>query len=150
MDESKATETIVPTIAPEEDFEAKYAQLETEKENYRKAYLKEASKKGDIGTEEEEERIRRIAQEELANSKVVEIARQQDEIIRQTLKENKELKLASLNKTSTPPATIGSHSESIPVRDTLIPPEQMEYFKNTLHWGEKEIANYKKNLQKRV
>ncbi len=149
MEETTATETIVPTIAPEEDFEAKYAQLETEKENYRKAYLKEAQKKDAPADEEEEIRIRRIAQEELANSKLADIAREQDELIRKTLKENKELKLASLNKTSTPPAALGSHSESTPVRDTAITPEQMDYFK-AKGWSEKEIAAYKKNLQKRV
>lgn len=149
METEPATETIVPTIAPEDDSEAKYAQLETEKENYRKAYLKEVQKKDAPVDEEEEGRIRRIAQEELANSKVIEIAREQDELIRRTLKENKELKLASLNKTSTPPAAIGSHSESIPVRDTTITSEQMDYFK-AKGWSDKEIAAYKKNLQKRV
>lgn len=153
MEEKPATEANVPTIAPEDDLEAKLAKLEAEKakaleekENYRKAYLKEAEKKGEVADESEDERIKRLVDERLADSKLVEIAREQDEIIRKALKENKELKLAHLNKTD-PPAAIGSHSESTPVRDTLITPEQMAYFKSR-NFTDKDIERYKKNLQR--
>lgn len=151
MDKENATETNVPPIATE-DAEARYAKLEEEKENYRKAYLKASEKtrksqEENLG-EDEEEKMRRIAREALADSKLVEIAREQDEIIKKTLKENKELKLAQLNKTTTPPAQIGTHSEAEAVKDTLVTPEQMAYFKNTLKWTDKDIEGYKKRLLK--
>ena len=144
-----ATEAIVPAIAPEEDLEARLAQLETEKENYRKAYLKEAARKVEPVDEDEDDKINRKVNEAIANSKLADIAREQDDIIKKALKENKELKLAQLNKTGTPPATIGSHNESTPVRDTLVTPEQMAAFK-AKGWSDKDIERYKKNLQKRV
>lgn len=143
-----ATETIAPTIAPEEDSEAKYARLEAEKENYRKAYLKEAAKNKEVPADEnEDERLSRIVDQRLADSKLAEIAREQDEIIRKALKENKELKLAQLNKTA-PPAAMGAHSESTPVTDTLVTPEQMTYFKSQ-GWSDTKIAAYKENLLKK-
>ena len=152
MEENKATEANAQPIAPAEDSEARFARLEAEKaklaeekENYRKAYLKEVNKDDDSA--DEEGRLRKIAREELANSRLVDIAREQDELIRQTLKENKELKLAHLNKSTEPPATIGSHSESTPVRDTLVTQEQMTYFKSK-GWSDQDIERYKKNLQK--
>ncbi len=153
MDEIKepATETTVetaPAIAPEDDLEAKYAKLEEEKENYRKAYLKEAAKKAEPIDEDEDEKINRKVQEAIAGSKLAEIAREQDEIIRQTLKENKELKLASL-KNNDPPAAVGSHNESISVTDTSITPEQMAYFKSK-NWSDKDIERYKANLRKKA
>lgn len=150
MEENKpATEIIdAPKIAPEEDLEAKLTKLEEEKENYRKAYLKEASRKPEPVDEDEDEKINRKVQAAIADSKLAEIAREQDEIIRKALKENKELKLAQLNKTGAPPAAMGAHSESISVTDTLVTPEQMTYFKS-LGWDDKKIQAYKQNLLKK-
>lgn len=148
---NNATETtteVAPTIAPEDDLEARLAKLEEEKENYRKAYLKEASKKSEPVDEDEDEKINRKVQQAIADSKLAEIAREQDEIIRKALKENKELKLAQLNKTGAPPAVIGAHSESMPVSDTLVTPEQMAYFKQR-GWDDKKIQAYKQNLLKK-
>lgn len=149
----ETTEANVPAIVPEEkvvaspeDAEARFAQLESEKENYRKAYLKEADRnkpRAENLDEEADDKMRRIAAETLANSRIAEIAREQDALIHQALKENKELKLTLMNKT-TAPAALGTHSEGTVVADTMITPEQMNYFTNTLKWGEKEIANYKK------
>lgn len=152
MDEIKepATEItteVAPTIAPEEDLEAKYVQLEEEKENYRKAYLKEAAKRTEPADEEEDAKIDRKVQEAIANSKLAEIAREQDGIIKQTLKENKELKLAALGNKE-PPAAIGSHSETVAVTDTSITPEQMAYFKSR-NWTDKDIERYRANLRKK-
>jgi peptidoglycan hydrolase CwlO-like protein len=157
MDEIKpATETIAPTIAPEEDLESKYAAIEAEKtrlseqrENYRKAEEKYKERLNNLPNPDEtdDDRLRRIAREELANSHSVELLREQDEIIRKALKENKELKLAQLNKTA-PPAAMGAHSESTPVTDTLVTPEQMTYFKSQ-GWSDTKIAAYKENLLKK-
>lgn len=158
MEETKATEANVETIASQEtiDNEAEFARLEAEKNkaieeaaNYKLAYLKEKKKKEDFVDEDEDEeaKIRRITTETLAESRLAEIARQQDEIIKKALKENKELKLAQLNKTGMPPASMGTHSESTPVRDTLVTPEQMTAFK-AKGWSDKDIERYKKNIQR--
>ena len=165
----KATEANVPKIATEEtvktsptvteeDLEAKNVALEEEKrrlleerENYKRAYLKERRKKGEEIIDEEdvlndEDKLRKIAREEMSNSRLAEIAREQDLIIKKALRENKELKLVNLNK-NTPPASVGTHSESTSVTSTLITPEQMAEFKRR-GWDEKDIERYKKNLQK--
>jgi len=152
----KATEANDQTIAtgeaikvtPDEDLEARNAALEAEKAklleesiNYKAAYLKERAKSADG---DDDERLRRIAREELSNSRLADIAREQDIIIKKALKENKELKLAHLNKSDIP-VSIGSHSEGQPVKDTMITPDQMAQFKSTGK-SDKWIENYKKNL----
>lgn len=156
MDETTATEAIAPTIAPEEDLELKVTALEAEKaklleekENYRKAYLKEASKEAEPESETNLETLRKIAREELANSRLADIAREQDEIIQKALKENKELKAAALGKKPETIAAVGAHSESTPVMDTSITPEQMTYFKSR-NWSDKDIERYKANLRKKL
>ncbi len=88
-----------------------------------------------------------VAQKVLADSRLAEIAREQDEIIRKALKENKELKLARSKDTSMPPASTGTHSESAPVRDTSITAEQLAAFK-ARGWSDKDIERYKKNLNR--
>lgn len=158
MDDIKATEANAVAIAPQEttpvsvvdDAEARFAQLEAEKENYRKAYLKEAdrNKNRNDSDSDEDSKMEEVARRVLADSRLAEIAREQDAIIQKTLKENKELKLARLNKTE-PPAAVGTHSESIPVRDTMVTPEQMAALK-AKGWNDKDIERYKKNLSKRM
>ncbi len=171
MNENKiATEANAPTIATEEtvkipavaeeDLEAKNVALEAEKSrlieeaaNYKLAYLKEKRKKEQFAEPEEDlgetqdEKMRRIANEALANSRIAEIAREQDLIIKKALKENKELKLAQMNRTNIPPASVGTSNESTPVTSTSITPEQMVAFK-AKGWDDKTIERYKKNLQK--
>lgn len=151
-----ATETSAQTIAPAEDLEAKVVALESEKAallkeaeagaNYRIAYLKEKNKNSE-GMEDDDERMERIAKKTLAESRLAEIAREQDAIIQKALKENKELKLARLNKTDIPVSTSSSTETSTPVRDTLVTPEQMASFK-AMGWDDAKIARYKKNLVK--
>ena len=160
MEEKKATETSTETIATQEkvvdDSEAKIAALEAEKaelikkasdgENYRVAYLKEKSKARD-DEETDDERMERIARKAITDSRLSEINREKDAIIAKALKENRELKLAQANKTDIPVSTT-THQEGKTVRDTLITPDQESYFKNTLHWSDKEIERYKKNLNR--
>ena len=139
------------TTTDTEELTARLAKLEEEKENYKKAFLKEKSKNKpqEDFDEEEESKIRRIAQETIAESRILEIEKEKDAIIQKALRENKELKLALSNKsTTTPPGTVGTHSESIPVTDTSITPEQLAYFKSR-NWSEADIARYKKTLQTR-
>lgn len=142
------------TLNVEDDNEARIATLETEKAklieesaNWKLAALKAKAKAKEGGFEEDEdERMTRIAQKTLAESRLAEIAREQDTIIQKTLKENKELKLARLNKTE-PAAAVGTHTESTPVKDTLVTPDQMTAFKK-MGWSDKDIDRYKKNLQR--
>ncbi len=161
--EEKATEQEQPiatategTVVPStDDAEARVAALEAEKAalieesaNYKLAYLKEKKKKEEVDLEEnDEERTRRIAREEVANSKISQIDSEKEALLKKIAKENSELKLALQNKTTTPPASIGSHSEGIAPQDTTITPEQMAAFK-ARGWTEKDIERYKKNLQK--
>ncbi len=161
MVEPNATEAIVPSIAteekvtaPTEDAEAKIAALEVEKakileerDNYKNAYLKESKKpKTEDFDENEEDRMEQVAKKVLSESRLAEIAREQDAIIQKALKENKELKLAQMNKTTVPGA-MGTHSESVMVTDTLITPDQMKSLQ-AKGWSDKDIERYKKNLQK--
>lgn len=165
--ETKAIETNASAIAQKEatpvvvvtdiDYEARNIALEAEKAklieesaNYKLAYLKEKNKKKeeiDLGEEDDDSRIRRIANETLANSRLADIAREQDEIIRKALKENKELKLAHMNKANGIPTIIGSHTEGAVVQDTSVTPEQLAAFKSR-GWSDKDIERYKKNIQK--
>jgi hypothetical protein len=151
----KATETNDQKIATGEakeitpdDLESRNAVLEAEKVklleesiNYKAAYLKERAKQSDG---DDDERLRRIAREELSNSRLAEIAREQDTIIKKALRENKELKLAQMNKSDVS-LLVGSHSEGQAVKDTMITPDQMSQFKS-MGKSDKWIENYKKNL----
>ncbi len=162
--EQEATETIAEPIAPqeavtvtlptEEDHEARYKQLETEKENYKNAYLKEKNKNRTENFEPDEdieERMRRIAQETLADSRLADITREQDEIIQKALKENKELKLAQRNQTDIPVSTTSSTEASVEVKDTLITPAQMAMLKaQHPNWTDKDFERYKNNLRKNM
>ena len=151
------SEEVSATTSTEIDAEARITALEAEKArlieegaNYKVAYLKERSKKQDYEDSDDEdldEKIRRVTVETLANSRLAEIAQEQDSLIKKALKENRELKLAQLNKTNTPPASVGTHSEGQMVQDTLVTPEQMSAFK-ARGWSDKDIEKYKRNLQR--
>lgn len=141
-EEKKGTETIVETIPAQDDLEAKVKELEEEKANYQAAYLKERAKNHD--DESDEQKFRRIAREELESSRIMDIDKQKDIIIAKALRENRELKLAKLNKTDIPAST-SVHSEGHAVKDTVITPEQMSAFKSQGR-TDKWIENYKRNL----
>ncbi len=159
--EKQATEADAPiiateekVIAPSEDAEAKVAALEAEKAtilereaNYRAAYLKEKAKNREPDIDEtEDEKFRRIAREEMAQASVSKIDVEKESLLKKLAKENKELKLAQLNRTDIPASTT-THTEGQGVKDTLIPPDQLAQFK-AMGKDDKWIANYKKNLVK--
>ena len=159
-DKKTATEANAQPIAPAEttkvvdveDLEAKNVALEAEKAklieeaaNYKMAYLKAKQKAREEPTDEaEDEKMRQIAQETLANSRLAEIAREQDAIIKKALKENKEYRLAIANKTDVS-ATTGASTEGPVVKDTMVTPEQLAAFKK-MGWTDKDIERYKKNM----
>lgn len=160
----KTVNTIQPAVADtaQDDVEAKIAALEAEKNklieensNWKVAalkYKKKAKAQADYEDNEEEdgetdeERMRRIAGEALAQSRLMEIAQEQDSLIKKALKENKELRASQAAK-NTKPTSIGSHSEGEPVKDTTVTPEQHDAFK-ARGWTDKDIERYKKNLRR--
>lgn len=153
--EPAAVQTDPVTVV--DDAEAKVAALEAEKaklieerDNYKAGMLKAKGKAAPAGegNEDDEDKMRRIAAETLANSRLADITREQNDIIQKTLKENKELKLAQMNKKDNPVGSMGAHSEAPQVRDTLISADQMAFFKNVKKWSDADIERYKKNLQK--
>ncbi len=152
---AEVQEEVTPTLTPAEDLEARFQELEDQKNkaieeaaNWKVAALKAKKKDDPVEEESEDEKMRRIAREELKGSQVVEIVREQDALIQKAFKENKELKLAYTNKSSaTPPAAMGSHSENTPVRDTMVTPEMMTAFK-ARGWTDKDIERFKKNYNR--
>lgn len=159
MDKDKTAVNTPAAAAPPKDdvtlddeTQAKIASLEAEKAklteeaaNWKVAALKEKAKAKEEGVEpDEDERMANIARKALAESRLAEIAREQDDIIKKTIKENRELKLAALNRKE-PSAAAGTHTEGPPVHDTTVTPEQMAAFK-ARGWDDKKIERYKKNL----
>ena len=141
--------TKVPTEA-----EAKILALEAEKNailereaNYKLAYLKEKKKNEQIDPNEtDEERIRRITREELAAERITAIDGEKEELLKKTLKENKELKLAFQNKIPDKPSG-GTHNENPVVTSTILTPAQITALK-ARGWSDKDIERYKKNYLK--
>lgn len=137
------------------EAEAKILALEAEKNailereaNYKVAYLKEKKKNEQLDPDEtDEERIRRITREELSNRRITEIDTEKEELLKKTIRENKELKLAIQNKSPNSSSASGTHSENPEVVSTTITPEQLAAFK-ARGWTEKDIERYKKNLLK--
>lgn len=159
-EEKKAIETNVETIAPQEaanDAEARIEALEADKaailereSNYKLAYLKEKKKNENpepLADETDEERIRRITREELANNQIHAIDLEKEALLKKALKENKELKLAIQNKVPDKPTSGGASTEQPVVVSTTVTSEQIAAFK-ARGWTDKDIERYKKNLAK--
>lgn len=154
--QAAASGTVTPTEAKGE-AEAYIAQLEDQRNkaieeaaNYKLGMLKAKGKAlEDYGDETEDERIARIVSEKLAETKIAQIDQAKEDYYKKLARENAELKLAQLNKTNLPPASIGTHSESIGVSDTLVTPEQIAAFK-ARGWTDKDIEKYKRNYQRQV
>lgn len=151
----KEAEAAVNVETPDQirvrELEAEKAVILEREANYRAAYLKEADKnKNRIPADEtDEERVRRITREEIANRDVARIDVEKEALLKKALKENSELKLAMQNK---PPATStggGGSTEQPGVVSTLVTPEQLAAFK-ARGWTDKDIENYKANLRKRL
>jgi hypothetical protein len=149
----KEAEAAATALTPEQE---KIAELEAEKAailereaNYKVAYLKEVEKNKNLGADEEseEDRIRRITREELAQREIARIDTEKEELFKKTLKENKELKLAIQNKIPGSATGGGASTEQPAVHDTLVTPEQLAAFK-ARGWTDKDIERYKKNLQR--
>lgn len=153
---TKEVAQVVATTENDTDYEARSLALSEEEKklvedaNYKVAYLKQVKKNRDsLSPEEqsEEDRLRKIAREELANSRLAEINREKDELTRKAFKEVKELKQTLMNQQKGIPTSMGTHTEGRPVSDTLVTPEQHAAFKKA-GWSDQQIERYKKNLLK--
>lgn len=140
------------SASTQDDAEAKIAALEAEKENYRKAFLKEKNKNrgesSETEAETEDDKLRRIVREEQASAGIARVDTEKEDLLRKLAKENKELKLAHMNKPDVS-ASSGTHSESQAiVRDATLSPDQEKALREQRNWSDKDIERYKKNLNK--
>lgn len=150
-----APENVAPTTTPTktEELESQITALETAKakaveeaSNYKVAFLKEKSRNEGLENETEEEKIQRIVHERLTKEKIEKIDSEKDRLLKELLKENKELKLAHLNKPANVPPSSGSGDAPV-VKDTVVTQEQLNAFK-ARGWSDKDIERYKKNLNR--
>jgi len=151
--------TVVKTEVDDSDriaqLEAEKAKLIEESANYKLGMLKaKAQNKGteffeeDAVTETPEETTRRIIREELVNNKISQIDSEKEALMAKILRENKELKLANLNKTTTTaPSSLGTDNEGIQVTSSILTADQITALK-ARGWDDKMIERYKKNYQR--
>ena len=145
---------VVPSTTTEIDaqtriaeLEAEKAQLATERDNYKIGMLKAKGKIPEFDeNESEDDKIRRISHETLAESRLADIAREQDAIIKKALIENKELKSALKNKTSTNAVSTGSESTQAVAVPGILSKEDIDTAK-ARGWSDKKIELLKKNIQ---
>lgn len=167
-DEKKAAEAIIQATALEEarkkeleanaptPEQAKIAALEAEKAavlereaNYKLAYLKE-KRKNEQSTdypETEDEKIRRITREELAQREITRIDTEKEALYQKAINDVKELKRVIQNKPPTASTGGGGSTEHPIVISSIVTAEQIAAFK-ARGWTDKDIERYKQNLQK--
>lgn len=148
------------SIAPEIDYEAQNAALieeltrvEKEKENYKRAALKAKGKlpqdlpEEEEGTTDLETLIEKKVEEKLILSRESQIRKQQEELIKKALKENKELKLALQAKSQVSNVSVGSGGSTMEVSDGVLSKAQIESLK-AQKWPDDKIQRLKENLLK--
>ena len=170
--DTTATEAKTETIATQQenvdtsiestevDYESKFAekdaeiaQLAKEKENYRKAYLKNSktSVEDDNSTEGEDvdSKVKRLVHEELLRTKEAKAQAERDALVKDLAKKNKELTLALKNRAQVTSNTgQGSNQDKNEVKtDSVLSNEQLASLK-ARGWDEKKIEAFKKNLNK--
>ena len=130
------------------ELEAEKAKLATERDNYRIGMLKAKGKTPVVLDEDEgeDDKIRRISSETLADSRLADIARELDSIIKKALIENKELKMALKNKPSTIAVSTGSESTQAVATSGILSKEDIDIAK-ARGWSDKKIELLKKNIQ---
>ncbi len=172
--ETTATETKVETIATqpkmettstqqsqEVDYEAELAkvnatleQTKVEKENYRKAYLKNAGgnppeedDNSSNGTEDIDSKVKRLVSEQLLATKEAEAQADKDRIISNMAKKLKETTLALKNRGQiTTTSGQGSNEEKAEGKvDNVLANDQISALK-AKGWSDKKIETFKKNL----
>lgn len=147
-------QNIVPSTTTEIDAQTRIAELETEKakleterDNYKIGMLKAKGKIPEFDeNESEDDKIRRISHETLADSRLADIAREQDAIIKKALIENKELKTALKNKPSTTAVSSGSEPTQAVAVPGILSEEDIKEAK-ARGWSDKKIELLKRNIQ---
>lgn len=138
--------------------DAELAKLATEKENYRKGLLKAKGKLPDDdhsvndGDETEDERISRIVNQTLLQTKEAQIQAQKDEAYANLIKRNKELETALKNRQQISATSTGSNSEKAQSdikHDTFFSPEQIQALK-AKGYDDKKIESLKANMKKQT
>lgn len=150
-DEIKKEDVVV---VDEIDWEAKAKKLEediakiaAERENYKKVAL---SKKGKSDEDEEnpDEKMRRIAREELLATKEGQLIKEKDELLNSAAKKINELTVALKARGQVgASASTGGGQSTIEVKTEFWTPEQMAYFKRHNIDPEKVKDNYLKIKQ---
>ncbi len=171
-EQTTATETKVETIATqpevvttptvtEVDFEAELAkkdaviqQIRTEKENYRRAYLKEAKgqpEEDDNSSKDEDldARIDRKVQERLLATKEAQALAEKDALVIASAKKIKELTLALKNRGQISSSSgIGSNQDKPEARnDNVLSNDQISALK-ARGFDDKKIEEFKRNLSR--
>jgi len=157
-----ATETKTETIATQQevDYEAllkqkneELAQVAKEKENYRKAYLKNVKpeeKESDSSSPEDMEAfIERKVQEKFLATKEAQLQAEKDLAITGLARRNKELEVALKNRGQITSTSAGGSNLDKPEVNTnpYFSNEQIQAFK-AKGWSDEKIEMAKKNMQK--
>lgn len=130
-----SVDSSIDLAAEYESLLAENARLATDRDNYRKGML---AAKGKAKAEEptyepeeetEDDRIARKVREVLSQTQTEQARRRQEEIVKQALKENRELKAALQNRSQISSAPGSSSKESPETRDSYFTDEQLAYFK---------------------
>ena len=152
-----------PEIAQEVDYaaiieakDAELAKLAVEKENYRKGLLKAKGKLPDDDysvdniDETEDEKISRIVDQRLLQTKEAQLKAEKDTAFANIIKRNKELEIALKNRQQISATSTGSNSEKTGTEvktDTYFSPEQIQVLK-AKGYDDKKIEALKENAKK--
>ena len=148
----ETTEVDAETLLAEKEKEI--AKISTERDNYRKGLLKAKGKlpeehQSDADEPEEQEALmRRIVREEMLTTREAQLQAEKDDIIKKTLKRNKELELALKNRTGvTSTSGQGSNQEKPEGKlDNTFSNDQLANLK-AKGWSDEKIEKFKKNLK---
>lgn len=150
VESQTSTEVDYESVIAQQDAELK--QVRTERENYRKAYLKNGGKKpvessGDEEDETMDTIIDRKVQEKFLSTQEAQIQAKKDATISALAKRNKELEIALKNRgqiTST--SAQGSNQEKPEGKtDSYFSNDQVQALK-AKGWSDKKIEEAKKNM----
>lgn len=130
--------------------DAEIERIREERENYKRGMLKAKGKLPEEDVEETvEETIRRITREELLNSQQAKAQAEKDALIQKALRENKELKLALKNRSNLTPSGGSAGPEKEVIKDNTFSTDQIKDIKAKFpHWTDKEIEQFKQNLNR--
>lgn len=140
-------------LTPNEEFLLGFVdKLATERENYKQGLLKAKGKSsGEDDGLSDEERLRKIVQEELAASNQAKESAEAKEALKTVLKENKELKVALRNRAQGNIQIAGGGGDKAqPAGDIGLSPEQIANLKarNPKLWTDDKIKSLAPKLKK--